>query len=93
VGAQFFHAVSETDRQTEMTKLIVAFRNISDSPKYLMPKYCLFCRYDVCFDTMYCVEQQIKSCIKERNYILLIILVCHMFIIKIVKCFSVLIVL
>ena len=30
VGAELFHA----DRQTDMTKLIVAFRNFANAPKY-----------------------------------------------------------
>jgi len=50
------------------------------------------CRYDAFFDMMYCVEQQ-KIMYKNRNDIMLKILVCHMFITKIVKCFSVLVVL
>jgi hypothetical protein len=33
VGAQFFHAGSWTDRQTDMTELIVAFRNFANAPK------------------------------------------------------------
>jgi len=32
VGAELFHA-GQTDRRTDMTKLIVAFRNISNAPK------------------------------------------------------------
>ena len=71
-----------------MTKLIAAFRNFSNAPKYY-----LVCRYDAFFDMMYCVEQQIKSYMKKRNDIILKILLCHMFITKIVKCFSVLVVL
>jgi hypothetical protein len=33
VGAELFHADGETDRQTEMTKLIVAFRDFAIAPK------------------------------------------------------------
>ena len=38
MGAEFFHA----DRQTEMTKLIVAFRNFANAPKKPVPvPFCL----------------------------------------------------
>jgi hypothetical protein len=33
VGAKLFHADGQTDRQTDMTKLIVAFRNFANAPK------------------------------------------------------------
>jgi len=33
VGAELFHAVRRTDRQTYMTKVIVAFRNFTNAPK------------------------------------------------------------
>jgi hypothetical protein len=33
VGAELFHAEGRTDRQTDMTKLIVAFRNFANAPK------------------------------------------------------------
>ena len=37
VGAELFHADKQvdgqTDRQTDMTKLIVAFRNFANAPK------------------------------------------------------------
>jgi len=33
VGAELFHADGETDGQTDMTKLIVAFRNSVNAPK------------------------------------------------------------
>ena len=33
VGAQLFHTSRQTDRQTDMTKLIVAFRNFENAPK------------------------------------------------------------
>ena len=56
VGAQVFHA----GRQTEMTKLIVAFRNFSNASKYY-----LVIRYDAYFDMMYCIEQKIKSYMKK----------------------------
>ena len=32
VGAELFHANARTDRQTDMTKLMVAFRNFSETP-------------------------------------------------------------
>jgi hypothetical protein len=32
VGAQLFHAEGWTDGQTDMTKLIVAFRNFANAP-------------------------------------------------------------
>jgi hypothetical protein len=32
VGAELFRADGQTDRQTAMTKLIVAFRNLSSTP-------------------------------------------------------------
>jgi hypothetical protein len=35
MGAEFFHAGRRTDGQTDMTKLIVAFRNFSKAPKML----------------------------------------------------------
>ena len=38
VGVELFHAVGQTDRQTDMTKLIVAFRNFTNAPKNL---FCL----------------------------------------------------
>jgi hypothetical protein len=33
VGADLFHADGRTDRQTDMTKLRVAFRNFANAPK------------------------------------------------------------
>jgi hypothetical protein len=33
VGNEFFHADGRTDRWTDMTKLIVAFRNFAYAPK------------------------------------------------------------
>jgi hypothetical protein len=33
VEAELFHAVVRTDRQTDMTKLIVDFRNLANAPK------------------------------------------------------------
>jgi len=33
VGGEFFHADGRTDRQTDMTKLIVAFRSLVNAPK------------------------------------------------------------
>jgi hypothetical protein len=33
VGAELFHAEGRTNRRTEMTKLIVAFRNFAKAPK------------------------------------------------------------
>ena len=32
VGAELFHAERQTDRQTDMTKLLVAFRNFASAP-------------------------------------------------------------
>jgi len=32
VGAELFHADGRTDRQTDMTKLIVVFRNFAKAP-------------------------------------------------------------
>jgi hypothetical protein len=32
VGAEFFHADGRTDERTDMTKLIVAFRNFANAP-------------------------------------------------------------
>jgi len=33
VGAKYFHADRQTERWTDMTKLIVAFRNCANAPK------------------------------------------------------------
>jgi len=33
VGTELFHADGQTDRQTDMTKLIVAFHNFANPPK------------------------------------------------------------
>jgi hypothetical protein len=33
VTAELFHADGRTDRQADMTKLIVAFRNFANAPK------------------------------------------------------------
>jgi hypothetical protein len=33
VGAELFHADIQTDRRTDMAKLIVAFRNFANAPK------------------------------------------------------------
>ena len=33
VGTELFHAEGRTDGQTDMTKLIVAFRNFANAPK------------------------------------------------------------
>jgi len=32
-GAKLFHADGQTERETDMTKLIVAFHNFADAPK------------------------------------------------------------
>jgi len=32
VGVELFHAGGRTDRRTDMTKLIVAFRNLANAP-------------------------------------------------------------
>ena len=34
VGAELFHAVGRTDRQTDMTKIIAAFRNCANALKF-----------------------------------------------------------
>jgi hypothetical protein len=43
VGAKFFHADGQTDRQTDMTKLIVSFSNFENAPykpvTYIVTKY------------------------------------------------------
>jgi len=36
VGAELFHADGRTDRRTDMTKLIVAFRNFANAPKAVL---------------------------------------------------------
>jgi len=33
VGAEFFHTNAQVDRQTDFTKLILAFRNVANAPK------------------------------------------------------------
>jgi hypothetical protein len=33
VAAEFFHSDRHKDRQTDMTKIIVAFRNFANAPK------------------------------------------------------------
>jgi len=33
LGPELFHAVGRTDRQTDMTKIIVAVRNFANDPK------------------------------------------------------------
>ena len=38
VGAALFHADRRTDRRTDMTKLIVDFRNFANAPKNWGPK-------------------------------------------------------
>ena len=38
VGAELFHMDGETDGRTDMTKLIVAFRNFAKGPKILGEK-------------------------------------------------------
>ena len=35
IGAELFHEDKRTDKQTDMTKLIVAFRNFANAPKTL----------------------------------------------------------
>jgi len=45
VGSELFHADGLTDRQTDMTKLIVAFRNFANASKngnYIIYCYMLF---------------------------------------------------
>ena len=37
VGAELFYADGQTDKQTGMTKLIVAFRNFANAPKSHFP--------------------------------------------------------
>jgi len=34
VGSELFHANGRTDRQTDIMKLVVAFRNFANAPKY-----------------------------------------------------------
>jgi hypothetical protein len=42
VGAEFFHADGRTDGQTDMTRLIAAFRNFANTPKKeIKPKFYL----------------------------------------------------
>jgi len=36
VGAELFHADGRTDRRSDMTKLIVAFRNFANAPEIKM---------------------------------------------------------
>ena len=33
VGAELFHTDGQTDKQSDVTKLIVAFRNLTNPPK------------------------------------------------------------
>jgi len=33
MGVELFHADGRTDRQTDMTKLVVAFHNFANAPK------------------------------------------------------------
>jgi hypothetical protein len=41
VGAELFYVEDgQTDRRTEMTKLIVAFRNFSNTPKMVSTRSC-----------------------------------------------------
>jgi hypothetical protein len=37
VGAELFHVKRQTDRQTDMTKLIVAFHHLANTPKNEVP--------------------------------------------------------
>jgi len=39
VEAELFHADNETDRQTDMTKLILALRNFANAPKNCVAKF------------------------------------------------------
>ena len=39
VGAELFHADWRTDRRTQMTKLIVAYRNFANAPKAAKKSY------------------------------------------------------
>jgi len=45
VGAELYHAGRRTDRQTDITKLIVAFRNFANEPKIceLFPQKVFMC--------------------------------------------------
>jgi hypothetical protein len=38
LGAELFHTEGRTDRQTDMTKLIVAFRNFVNAPENVTQK-------------------------------------------------------
>jgi hypothetical protein len=38
-GAELFHADGQTDRHVDMTKLIVAFRNLANVPKNELNNY------------------------------------------------------
>jgi len=40
VGAGLFHAEGQRDRQTDMTNLIVTFRNYANAPKNYLFRYC-----------------------------------------------------
>jgi len=49
VGAEFFHADIRADGQTDMTKLIVAFRNSSNSPKTIVLFYQSYMLFSILF--------------------------------------------
>jgi len=44
LGAELFPADGRTDGQADMTKLIVAFRNSANAPKYPQPAWLVFGR-------------------------------------------------
>jgi len=52
VGAELFHTDGQTDGRTEITKLIVAFRNSANAPKNLFS--CLLC---LCLSHNFCNER------------------------------------
>jgi hypothetical protein len=61
VGAELFHDERRTDRQTDMMKLIVAFRNFANAPKNGY-QHNLYCYYYI---TCRLIRRQCASCAKN----------------------------
>jgi len=70
VGAELFHVDERTDEQTDITKLIVAFRNFTNAPQYIyiyIYATCVGVCMCGCFGNMwsciYCVFVLFRLCI------------------------------
>ena len=60
VGAELFHAGGRMEKRTDVTKLLVAFRDFADAPQIHCVCVCVCDQYLVC--QAHCVKQQDTQC-------------------------------